>query len=90
MAREISSRLADFMDGKQRVGLNLQRMRRSRGFSQEELADRAKLHQTYISGIERGLRNPTVMVIDKLADALDTDPGDLVTRQVAKDDAEAG
>ena len=90
MAREISSRLADYMDGKQRVGLNLQRMRRSRGFSQEELADRAKLHQTYISGIERGLRNPTVMVIDKLADALDTDPGDLVTRQVAKDDVEAG
>ncbi len=75
---------------KQRVGLNLQRMRRSRGFSQEALADRANLHQTYISGIERGLRNPTVMVIDKLADALDTDPGDLVTRQVAKDDVEAG
>lgn len=49
--------------------------------SQEELADRADLHQTYISGIERGIRNPTIMVIDKLADALEAEPEALVTRR---------
>lgn len=69
------------MDAKQRVGFNLQRLRRARQLSQEELAHRAGLHQTYVSGIERGIRNPTVTVIDKIADALDADPEDLVTRK---------
>ena len=74
------------MDAKQRVGLNLQRLRRARRLSQEELAHRAGLHQTYVSGIERGIRNPTVMVIDKIADALDADPAELVTRKDARGD----
>lgn len=67
------------MDGKTRIGLNLQRLRRKNGLTQEELADRAELHQTYISGIERGIRNPTIIVIDKLADALEAEPEELVT-----------
>ena len=76
-----TSRLSGPMDGKTRIGLNLQRLRRRQGLSQEELADRASLHQTYISGIERGIRNPTIMVIDRLADALEADPEELVTRR---------
>jgi transcriptional regulator with XRE-family HTH domain len=41
--------------------------------SQEELADRAQLDRTYVSGIERGKRNPTVEVLQRLADALGAD-----------------
>jgi transcriptional regulator with XRE-family HTH domain len=43
------------MDVRERVGLNLQRLRRQRGLSQEELADLAEIHQTYLSGVERGV-----------------------------------
>jgi len=38
------------MDVRERVGLNLQRLRREKGLSQEELADLASIHQTYLSG----------------------------------------
>lgn len=41
--------------------------------SQEELADRAGLDRTYVSGIERGRRNPTVGVLQRIADALGAD-----------------
>ncbi len=41
--------------------------------SQEELAFRAGLDRTYISGVERGRRNPTVRVAQQIADALETD-----------------
>lgn len=51
-------------------------LRRARGWSQEELADRAGFHRTYISGIERGVRNPTVTVIDRLAQTLEASPAD--------------
>ena len=42
--------------------------------SQEALGYKAKVHRTYLSDIERGARNPTVKVIWKLADALETQP----------------
>lgn len=59
------------MDIRRRVGLAVQRLRTEKGWSQEELADRAQLHRTYISGVERGVRNPTVTVLEKIAKALD-------------------
>ena len=68
------------MDVRARVGLNLQQARRERGLSQEELAHRADVHQTYLSGVERGRRNPTVTVLHKIAAALDLDIEDLVRR----------
>ena len=58
------------MDVRKRVGGNARRLREKQGISQEELADRAGLHRTYISGVERGVRNPTVVVLQKIADAL--------------------
>jgi transcriptional regulator with XRE-family HTH domain len=67
------------MDVRERVGLNLQRLRRERGLSQEELADRANIHQTYLSGVERGKRNPTVTVLQRIAEALGADIEDLVS-----------
>lgn len=47
--------------------------------SQEELADEAKIDRTYISGIERGKRNPSVDLLARLAEALKTTPAALLT-----------
>lgn len=58
------------MNIKERVGLNLRRIREGTGISQEELADRSGIHRTYVSGVERGVRNPTVIVLERLAKAL--------------------
>ncbi len=52
------------------VGKNLARLRKQKGLSQEELAFQCDLHRTYISGIERGVRNPTIVVLDKIAKQL--------------------
>lgn len=61
-----------------RVGQNLKAAREDLGISQEELADRAGLHRTYISGVERGVRNPTVTVLEKIAKALKVKTSSLV------------
>ena len=45
------------MDVRRRLGLNLKKLREEQGFSQESFADHCGLHRTYISGIERGVRN---------------------------------
>ena len=58
------------MDVRRRVGLNLKRFRRELGLSQEEFAFKAGLHRTYISGVERGVRNPTILVLEEIALAL--------------------
>lgn len=58
------------MDVRKRVGINLKRLRRDRQLSQEELAFEAGVHRTYISGVERGIRNPTVLVLEEIARAL--------------------
>ncbi|WP_300394126.1 helix-turn-helix transcriptional regulator [Henriciella sp.] len=66
------------MDIRVRVGKNLRRLRRAQGWSQEEFADIAGYHRTYISGIERGIRNPTITVIENLAKSLKTTASELV------------
>ena len=55
-----------------RFGENVRGLRESRAWTQEQLAERADLDQTFISGIERGYRNPTVITIVKLSKALGT------------------
>lgn len=62
------------MDIRRQVGLNVQRLRRGLDWSQEDLAFESGLHRTYISGIERGTRNPTVTILAKLAKALGVAP----------------
>ncbi|MBL4929027.1 helix-turn-helix domain-containing protein [Fuscibacter oryzae] len=56
------------------VGRNVRRYRELKGISQEELAFDADLHRTYVSGVERGVRNPTVLIVGKLANALGVAP----------------
>jgi transcriptional regulator with XRE-family HTH domain len=58
------------MDVRRRVGLNVRKYRKERNLSQEGLAFESGLHRTYISGVERGVRNPTVVVLEQIADAL--------------------
>ena len=66
------------MDVRRRVARNMKRLRDENNWSQEELADRSGLHRTYISGVERGVRNPTLTVLDKIATALNVTPAELV------------
>ena len=69
------------MDVRVRVGLNVQRLRRDKDLSQEELAARADVHQTYLSGVERGVRNPSILVLARIARALNVDVDELVKRR---------
>ncbi len=66
------------MDIRKQVGANVQRIRLERAWSQEELAFRSGLHRTYVSGVERGTRNPTVVVLQQLAEALEVPAGQLL------------
>ncbi len=58
------------MDIRRLVGINLRRIRKECGHSQEGLAFECGLYRTYISGIERGIRNPTVVILERIASAL--------------------
>ena len=58
------------MDIRKRFGEKIRTLRTARGLSQEALAEKAKLHRTYVGGIERGERNISLINIEKLAVAL--------------------
>lgn len=66
------------MDVRHRLAVNMKRLRKERGWSQEALADEAGLDRTYISGIERVVKNPTVTVVDRVACALACGLGELL------------
>lgn len=59
-------------------GEAVRQLRKAHGISQEEFADQIGIHRTYIGGIERGERNPTLTTIWKIADALGVSPRDLM------------
>ncbi len=52
------------------LGKNVRRLRQQKGLTQEELAFEAKIDLTYVGGIERGKRNPSLIVMARIADAL--------------------
>ncbi len=58
------------MDIRRRLGRNLRRLRDEKGWSQEAFAHEAGIHRTYVSDIERGVRNPTITIVEKLAKPL--------------------
>ncbi|WP_100868159.1 helix-turn-helix domain-containing protein [Novosphingobium kunmingense] len=55
------------MDVRLRLARNLRRLREQKGWSQEKFAFEANIHRTYVPDIERGARNPTIVVVEKLA-----------------------
>ena len=55
------------VDVRQRLDANLRRLRREYGWSQEDFAERVGIHRTYVSDLERGARNPTISIIERLA-----------------------
>ena len=60
------------------VGRNVERLRRAKGLTQEQLAERSGFSQQYISGLENGQRNPTVVTLYEIACALGASPVDLL------------
>lgn len=72
------------MDMRRLVGENVRQLRISRGVTQERLAEVSGFSQQYISDLERGRRNPTVVSLFDLAQALETTPARLVTQSAGQ------
>lgn len=66
------------MNVAKRLGAKIQKLRIERGLSQEELAFEADLHRTYISHVERGSRNITVLGLFKIAKGLKMEPSEIL------------
>lgn len=65
----------------QRLGARIRSLRQARGLTQEQLAERAGLHPTYVAKIEAGTRLPSLEVLDRLAAALEV-PASLVVQAI--------
>jgi transcriptional regulator with XRE-family HTH domain len=72
------------MDMRKLVGRNVKRIRQEKGLTQEQLAELSGFSQQYISGLEQGRRNPTIVSIYELATALGVGHMELV-RSVAEE-----
>lgn len=66
------------MDMRKLVGQNFARLRREKGLTQEEVEARSGFSQQYLSGLERGQRNPTIITLYELSQALGVSHIDLV------------
>jgi transcriptional regulator with XRE-family HTH domain len=66
------------MDWRAIVGGNVRRLRLERGLTQEQLAFEAKIDLTYVGGIERAVRNPSLLVMVRVATALGVSPAELL------------
>lgn len=60
------------------VGRNVRSLRQAKGMTQEEFAEKSGFSQQYISDLERGRRNPTIVSLYELAQALGSTPVDLL------------
>jgi transcriptional regulator with XRE-family HTH domain len=72
------------MDMRKIVGQNFERLRREKGFTQEQFAARSGFSQQYLSGLENGKRNPTVVTLYELADVLGVECVELLKKPVTK------
>ena len=75
------------MDMRKLVGGNVKSARIAAGITQEELAERSGFSQQYISGLESGKRNPTIVSIYELSQALGVSHEQLVVRQAPSSSA---
>lgn len=65
------------MDIRTRIGWNVRRLRAEREMTQEDFATDTGIDRGYISGVERGVRNPSVLVLERIATALGVDVAEL-------------
>lgn len=72
------------MDMRKLVGRNFARLRREKNLTQEEIEARSGFSQQYLSGLERGLRNPTVITLYELSQALGVSHVELVRPESKK------
>jgi transcriptional regulator with XRE-family HTH domain len=70
---------------KREFGEHVRTVRLSRGMSQEQLADAADVHRTYVGAIERGEQNVSLVLIHMIAEALEVAPASLIGTTVAGD-----
>jgi transcriptional regulator with XRE-family HTH domain len=68
------------LDIRVRFGRAIRRIREAQGINQEEAAERCGLHRTYYSGIERGVRNVSLVNIERVSRGLKTSLPDLFSR----------
>jgi transcriptional regulator with XRE-family HTH domain len=66
------------LDAGRALGASVRSLREGMGLSQEELADRAGLHRTYVGCIERGEKNPTILTVMRISSALGVRASDVV------------
>ncbi|MFO0952061.1 MAG: helix-turn-helix transcriptional regulator [Isosphaeraceae bacterium] len=74
------------LDVKTLFGKRLRKLRKERGWSQEQFADRAGLYRSYVGGVERGERNVSLENICLIADTLGTPPASLFLEWAATAD----
>ncbi len=67
------------MDMRKLVGRNFARLRRQKGLTQEDVEARSGFSQQYLSGLERGKRNPSIVTLYEIAQALGVSHVELVT-----------
>lgn len=67
------------------LATNIRLARKQVGLSQEQLADAAQIDRTYASGIERSKRNPSIMVLARIADAVGVELAELLDKRTADD-----
>jgi transcriptional regulator with XRE-family HTH domain len=72
------------MDLARVLGRNVRELRLARGLTQEDLEGLTGLKRSYISDMERGGRNPTVKAIQRLAEAFEVEPAELLRLPKAK------
>lgn len=72
------------------LGRNVRRIRKSLDLSQEELGFRAEMKRSYVSDLERGLRNPSLKALGRLAEALSVDLCALVRTSDPTNDTPGG
>lgn len=61
------------MDIKLKVGLKIKELRKKKGFTQEQLSELTEIDRTYISDVERGLRNIAIVNLEKIAKAFEVE-----------------
>jgi len=71
------------MDIRKRIGWNLRRLRSDRNITQEDFATDSGFDRGYISGVERGVRNPSLLVLERIAKALHVDVAELFNQEGA-------